>query len=527
MKKTLQYETPYDFIKVIWGKVSATDKFAFFCGFVVCVAVNLFVYTNTCFVHDSIQMFNESTGLTNGRLLVGPLMSLFNKMQLPWAIGLFSSLIMGLIIVYLAKIYHITNRFYIVLLAGIVITSDNIVVSHTYFSSLHIFFLSLLFAVMAVYYSDIKKYGYIISVVLLCISIFMYQAYLATAICLFIFKLIYNIIKKDESVKANFILIAKYASITVIATGAYYLIWQLMLKIFNANTVEYYAYSGLEKGFSASDLLMNFGYSCALTVQQIAGITPYGFYGLCAISAVLSVLCAVLLILAKKSLINKLFVAVYIVVYLYMANIMYLFSGKVVYAMTVFASILPLITLLFILNDKEIMERIKIRAVISWTSSLLCAVLLLGQAVYANTMYLKTKVNYDNAWSLATRIVDRIEQTEGFDEHSNIVILGTAARTTNYDYNLELYKRASYPFKSNLKFSYPINNNAITYPQTLKWFIQQEMDMDVSVEINPERYNNYQIGVFPDKDSVRHNGKDIVVCINKARGFEDEERLYD
>ncbi len=526
MKKELRYETPYELLKSIWEKISATDKFAFFCGFAVCIAVNLFVYTNTCFVHDSIQLFNESTGLTNGRLLVGPLMSVFNKMQLPWLIGLFSSLIMGLITVYLAKVFHITNKLYIILFAGIVITSDTVVASHAYFGSLHIFFLSLLLAVMAVYYSDIKKYGFIISAVLLLVSILMYQAYLATAICLFIFKLIYNILKKDSGIKENLILTAKYASITVVSTGAYFIIWKIVLHFANAETVSYYAYEGLANGFSFTDLIMNFGYSCAATVQQIAGITPYGFYGLCSVSAVLSILCVVILFASKKSKVNQLFTAIYILAYLYSANIMYLFSGSVVYALTVFASVLSLAALLSLLDDREIIGNVKAGKAISYFSSLLCAVLILGQAVYANTAYLKIKVNYDNAWSLATRIVDRIEQTEGFDENKNIVLLGDVSRVTEYDYNLDIYKRASYPFKSNLKFSFPIYNNGITYPLTLKWFMEQEMDMDVSIEVNPERYENYTISAFPDKDSVKQNGDDIIVGVNISRSFEDEDRLY-
>lgn len=526
MKNQLRYETPYDFLKAVWNRISKTDKYAFFCGFAFCIAVNLFVYTNTCFVHDSIQLFNESDGIANGRLLVGPLMSLFNKMQLPWLIGFVSSLIMGLIIVYLAKVFYITNRLYIALLAGIVVTSDTIVASHAYFGSLYIFFLSLLLAVMAVHYADVKKYGYIISAGLLCISIFMYQAYLATAICLFIFKLIRAVLKKDSGIKENLLLIAKYASITVVSTVVYFAVWRLVLFLSHSQTVSYYAYNGLEKGFSLTDIIMNFGYSCAATVEQIAGITTYGFYPLCIVTAALSVLCAVLLFAAKKSKVNQLFTAVYVVAYLYSANIMFLFSGSVVYALTVFASVLPLAALLSVIDDGEIVGSLRGKQIINWSASVLCAVLIFGQAVYANTAYLKIKVNYDNAWSFATRIVDRLEQTEGFDENSNIVLLGEASRQTEYDYNLDIYKRASYPFKSNLKFSFPIYNNGITYPQTLAWFIQQEMDMDITIEVNPERYENYPVGVFPNDDSIKTNGDDIIVGVNVLRNFEDEDRLF-
>ena len=107
-------KTPEEVISGVKNHISKTDKFAFLCGFFMCLIINLFVYTNTCFVHDSIRIFDSSTGLNNGRLLVGPLMLLTNRVQLPWVIGLFSCVIMGFITVYFSKIFYIKNLFSII-----------------------------------------------------------------------------------------------------------------------------------------------------------------------------------------------------------------------------------------------------------------------------------------------------------------------------------------------------------------------------------------------------------------------------
>ena len=49
--------------------------------------------------------------------------------------------------------------------------------------------------------------------------------------------------------------------------------------------------------------------------------------------------------------------------------------------------------------------------------------------------------------------------------------------------------------------------------------------MDIKIEVNPKRYENYSVGVFPNENSIQKNGDDIIVGINISRNFEDEDRL--
>ena len=85
--------SPDKYFSKLYKSISSNDKFAFLSGFVVCLAVNMFVYKNTCFVHDSLRMYDDSDYFSNGRILLSPVLGLLNRMQIPWIIGLVTSVI--------------------------------------------------------------------------------------------------------------------------------------------------------------------------------------------------------------------------------------------------------------------------------------------------------------------------------------------------------------------------------------------------------------------------------------------------
>ena len=136
------------------------------------------------------------------------------------------------------------------------------------------------------------------------------------------------------------------------------------------------------------------------------------------------------------------------------------------------------------------------------------------------------KLNYDNAWSYSTRLMDRLEQTEGFDENTEIVIIAKGYTVTEYNQNQDILKRASYPFKSNIEVSYLLSNNSITYGETLEWFLTQEMDMDLNIEMNPPEYDNNEeiekMGFFPKTDSVKWIDGKLVVKISEREPEADK-----
>ena len=256
-------------LKNIYKKVSKTDRFAFAAGFITCLLVNLFVYTNTCFSHDTVRIYDDSTGINNGRLLVGPLLGIINRIQIPWIIGLIACFVMGFTVVVIAKIMKLNTKISIILCAGFVVTSETMVVSHVYFSSVYIYITSLLLAVSAVYVVDKKKYGIPLSVVLLCLSMMCYQAYIATAIAFFIFKMILNIYENKSSIKGQILLTVKYASVSIFAAILYYIIWKVVLKLLGESVVEYYAYDNLGILPTKEEFLWRIDYAWTVATQLL------------------------------------------------------------------------------------------------------------------------------------------------------------------------------------------------------------------------------------------------------------------
>ena len=166
---------------------------------------------------------------------------------------------------------------------------------------------------------------------------------------------------------------------------------------------------------------------------------------------------------------------------------MYIISGTVVHGLTVFSIVMPFLLLLYFFEND--FSKNKSRNIISWVSLILSCVMIFGQTVCANSLYLKMELNYENAWSYSTRLIDRLEQMDGFNSKSKLVIVGDNTNTlAGYPQNKDILDRIDYDTRVQIMYNLAHTNNAITYPDVLKWFIQQEMDMNIDIEVNPEDF---------------------------------------
>lgn len=492
--------------KNFYTKISKTDRFAFASGFIICLLVNLFVYTNTCFVHDTIIVYNDSTGINNGRMLVGPFLELVNRMQIPWIIGLIACSFMGLTVVVIAKIIKLNTKISIVLCAGFVVTSEAMVVSHVYFGSVYIYIASLLLAVSAVYVADKKKYGIPLSVVLLCLSMMCYQAYIATAIAFFIFKMILNIYENKSSIKGQTLLTIKYTAISIFSAILYYVIWRIVLKLLGESIVKYDAYDNLGSIPTKEEFLRRIDYAWSLATQLLLRNDIIDDFPALAICGCLVSL-IVFAVLVIKGIKNRrvIFTLIYVITYILSINLMYIISGTIAHGLTVFSIVMPFLLLLYLYEND--FSKNKSKNIITWVSLILSCIMIFGQTVCANSLYLKQKLNYENAWSYSTRLIDRLEQMDGFNSKSKLVIVGGNTSTlAGYPHNEDILDRIDYHTRVQIMYNIAYKDNGITYPQALKWFIQQEMDMNIDIEVNPndiiERDDVAQMPKFPAQGSI-------------------------
>lgn len=71
------------YLKSKWQKISKFDKLTFLFGFIACLICNMYAATNGLHVHDGMNLFDESSGIANGRLFVDLLLPVINRTSIP------------------------------------------------------------------------------------------------------------------------------------------------------------------------------------------------------------------------------------------------------------------------------------------------------------------------------------------------------------------------------------------------------------------------------------------------------------
>ena len=184
-----------------------------------------------------------------------------------------------------------------------------------------------------------------------------------------------------------------------------------------------------------------------------------------------------------------------------------LFCGGVVHDLMMYAYIVPLLAALaanerawnLALADEEKQIGKKTRAA-ACVLPLAVLTLLFDRGIYANQIYLKKDLEYDTTLSVMTRVVDRIEQVEGYiPGETPVEFLGDIQRS-----KLAMTRPA---FAHLGSLTGTEENYAITYGDTF-WMYLEDV-MGYPIKRFRETKNEEQERVtgdmpcFPDKDSVQ------------------------
>ena len=184
-----------------------------------------------------------------------------------------------------------------------------------------------------------------------------------------------------------------------------------------------------------------------------------------------------------------------------------LFCGGVVHDLMMYAYIVPLLAALaanerawnLALADEEKQIGKKTRAA-ACVLPLAVLTLLFDRGIYANQIYLKKDLEYDTTLSVMTRVVDRIEQVEGYiPGETPVEFLGDIQRS-----KLAMTRPA---FAHLGSLTGTEENYAITYGDTFWMYLEDVMGYPIkrfreTKNEEQERVTD-DMPCFPDKDSVQ------------------------
>ena len=162
------------------------------------------------------------------------------------------------------------------------------------------------------------------------------------------------------------------------------------------------------------------------------------------------------------------------------------------------AAMLPV--LLFVKNIECIeFESSNTKNAVRWVSVVCIVSVICSFSVTTNATYLKAKSQFDNSISYCTRILDRFEQTEGFNEDTKVIVVSDV-------YKYGIYKPDEW--SKNKVFTITANSNgAVTFPGTLPIFLRQELNTNIDITFDEkDEYKEFEevkkLEPFPSQNCI-------------------------
>ena len=367
-----------------------------------------FGFSNLILSHDSlyIRQGDRFGQLGIGRFLQPVYVYLFRGIIVtPYLITLFAFCFLVLTNLVVIVILDIKEFASIILTCGLMVT--NLVVTlliATYVNYVDLFMLSLLLSVLAVFVTYRYKHGVVTGIVLLVLSMGLYQAYIQVAVCLFLFLILRLILRKEEIRKVLQTGI-KYISVLLSSLILYYVVWKFLLFVTGTHASD--SYNGITgvghyEGIGAISSLLGQTY-------WFVGKTflfPKNFHSnlvsvlnVCII--VLSLIWVIRYALQRKVRGWSLFVLIVVMaIFPFGIGVVYFISKGLMHDLMIYSFFFVYIFAL--VGIKRSRSRLVVRFAIG--------VILFCNVVFANQIYVKKHLEFEGSLAVMARVLDRIEQ---------------------------------------------------------------------------------------------------------------------
>ena len=499
--------------------------------FVIGLASHGFAYSNTTFGHDALYLYTADFAL--GMTWSRKLFEMFRGFLLmPWVIGLFTLVIVSLICFSLVRLLNVRHWPAQLLLVGIMVTYPAMTAFHNFFADL--FTWSLLLSVWSVTLASRKGWvSWAGSIVLLTVSIGNYAAFISMAAALMVIVLLRDVLLGDGNLKPIILKGLKFLAILAISIALYVAIFSLIHAIEGNPAIT--EYRGKDQMLSIQPHLIprwvRAAYihvlKCLFAVNYLPAFSSWGGYPLWVrVLLFISIIVitgrmAVQLFrngFFKKPLHIALCAVLLGLLPLAMNAIMVLERGKIPHGLMTYAYIAPF---LLVIQYGEQLHEASARELHpkgKWLNVMLSAVCAACMAltgyygfIAANANHLAFKLDYDASISLATRIMDRVQTTEGYTLETPVWFAGNIAG--NPDAN---------PREGFVQYYTSGQGQAMSFDQCTEWFMKFILSSGMNIIGSQPELDEAQVKVvkqlptFPAMDCYTWIDNVLVFRVGKS-----------
>lgn len=427
-------------------KIKKTYKIAFFSTIIVFLMIHFYKIANTLPNHDSVYNYYSSQDMTgSGRWALSLACGISSYYDLPWINGLMSSLFLAFTVVTIVAVLKIENSIIIMLAGGMLAASPATTETLFFLYTADGYMLAMFFASVSVYLSrvDEKRVLFqILSVICICISCGIYQAYvsfsLILSICYFIDVLLDNRYEKRECFKW----VLRQVVIYIGAMALYFTIWQLCMHFKGVQPNDYQGISEVGK-LSIGLFIHGFVSTIKTFIRYFFqwNVLRYGF----SLYSILNILFLIIMIIGiinaciKSKIMKRKWAMILLILCLCMiipfTSIWHFASASVWYR----AMMLQSMTLLFVLTALLYEKWTKIIA--KNIVGLFLILTVFNNAIIANICYFYMNMCYERTYAEGMEMMIKIHALQNEYEVNKIAVIGNRINEVQYkDIDLETGK---------------------------------------------------------------------------------------
>ena len=392
-------------------------------------AAHAFCFLNTLHSDDSLAALYQKTDnewqISLGRFLHPVYRAFRGQLTAPFLIGLLSLLWLSMAVFVVVKLLNIESAASMVLICGVLATNATVTLTNaTYMHQSDMATLALLFSVLGVYACCRYRFGFLAGAVFISMSLALYQSYLSVSVVLFLTVLIKMLIDGSAVIDV-FTRGAKALCSLLGGLGLYYLVFQLVLWATGISaSTDYNSITGVGdySGVSLPRLLFDtYVYPVRYFLDPKTYNRPISVVatGLIAILAAAGL--AGLIITKRMGKKKTIMMLALLAFFPFGANVTYFISKGLIHTLMIFSFFFLYVFAILIAEyytgdkgESGVFLKPKVISFMKKAAFVFMAVLIFNNIVYSNQIYLRKELEYQSTLSVMTRIIDRLEQTEGY-----------------------------------------------------------------------------------------------------------------
>lgn len=478
---------------------------------------NLYTCDNLIEVFQDDILFQRSLG----RFMHPLVMVMRGTICNPWFIGILSFVFLTLSVYFVAEVLKIDDPLMIILLSGILICNNTLISSVAGFLPwMDVYMISLFLAVIGVWlYRKDKLWGYISgSIALICCMGF-YQAYIDVAFALFVIVTVTELAEKKEFKK---ILIKALKSIgALLASGiGYFAVYKIVCRLHHIDVTS--SYHGLTQvsNFENTTLVSVFADTYRLFFKFL--FSPETFVSTILLGVRVSnvwkilinagLVCSILIIFSGLIYLNIknripfyqiLLQVIGILLFPFAANFVCFMSKGIEHELMIYSfAFVYVFSLVFVSKHFEG----KKKKIYEYALFIPFLIFIWNGFAYANQVYFKIDMEDRAAVSMATRIIDDIEDVEGYEPGVTPVrFIGALDRS---DYMEPIIYLKDVTVNGNY-------NTPFTYERSLPFYLKYYLNVKINVYDAPVS-EDALIGMpnYPSDGSIKYVDDILVIKVS-------------